>query len=275
MTTQGCLRPSSTARSWNGSGPLGPPITTITRSSSERFFRPDVLGLVSGARSRTFACGAAARSQPQIQADRRGSPAEAGIQSPDLIGRWNPESAGSRILVDSSGQHHDGLLVGNVSAVSTSPLRGQADDSHPSVRTQLRWLGGPCRDPRRPLAPAPELYSRGMVQFSREDRECWLLSKCVGDRQISMTLAYPGCSPGRRARGEGGSSLDLAGSQRSSGLPTALCPACGTIPVDRGPVDGQGGRTHRLPGSRRAPRITRPVSNWPSGQSRPRGGMSH
>jgi WD40 repeat protein len=129
-----------------------------------------------------------ARSQVHIQADVRGSPA---AEPADLIGRWNPEAAASGTLVDTSGHHHDGRLVGNVSVVPIG--RAVVPAGFPACRYALRFDGSNCcveipdADWLRPRSFTVE----GWFNFARGDRGCWLFSRHVGDRRsISLGLSY-------------------------------------------------------------------------------------
>ena len=138
-----------------------------------------------------------ARSQSQIQADLRGLPAANEPQSAGLIGRWNPEQAGSRTLADTSGQHHDGRLVGNVSVVPID--RASAPPGLPACRYALRF-DGPDGHVEVPDAPGlrPRSFTiEGWFKFARDDRKCWLFSRRVGELfSVSLALGYddPGTS---------------------------------------------------------------------------------
>ena len=138
-----------------------------------------------------------ARSQSQIQAELRGPPAATEPQPADLIGRWNPEQAGSRTLADTSGHHHDGRLVGNVSVVPID--RASAPPGFPACRYALRFEGS---DGYVEIPDAPGLRPRsftveGWFNFARDDRRCWLFSRRVGELfSVSLALGYddPGTS---------------------------------------------------------------------------------
>jgi hypothetical protein len=132
-----------------------------------------------------------ALSQVQIQAELRASLAGPEPQPADLVGRWNPVTSCSQVLTDSSRNHHDGRLIGNVSVVPTGPDRARA--GFPACQYALRFDGSGCyveipdADWLRPRSFTVE----GWFNFARVDRQSWLVTRHVGDGQsISLALGY-------------------------------------------------------------------------------------
>jgi WD40 repeat protein/tetratricopeptide (TPR) repeat protein len=132
-----------------------------------------------------------ARTQSQIQADLRKFLDGDDPVSADLIGRWIPGGGAATILVDSSGHHHDGRIVGSVSVVS---IEGRAPAGlPPACRYALSFEGpeGYIEIPDAPCLRPRSFTLEGWFNFADVFRGSCLFSKPVGDRSaVSLALEY-------------------------------------------------------------------------------------
>jgi hypothetical protein len=132
-----------------------------------------------------------ARPQSEIQADLRGPHTGTGPHTADLVGRWNPERAGSGTLVDTSGHHHDGRLVGNVSAVPIDA--GPKPPGFPACQYAIRFegSGGYVEIPDATALRPRSFTIEGWFNFGRNDRRCWLFTRQVGELfSLSLAVSY-------------------------------------------------------------------------------------
>jgi tetratricopeptide (TPR) repeat protein len=132
-----------------------------------------------------------ARTQSQIQADLRRFPGGDDPVSADLIGRWIPGGDAAAILVDTSGHHHDGRIVGRVSVVS---IEGRTPAGLPPACRYVLSFEGPDGYIEIPDAPClrPRSFTlEGWFNFADVFRGSCLFSKRVGDRSaVSLALEY-------------------------------------------------------------------------------------
>ena len=251
----GVKQSTSMARSWPRDATTRPGVTTSIPCSSARSPIPGSRRLLPGHRGERPDVGCRPVAVPDPGRSPR-APAATEPQSADLIGRWNPMQAGSRTLADTSGQHHDGRLVGNVSVVPID--RASAPPGLPACRYALRFDGS---DGHVEIPDAPGLRPRsftieGWFNFARDDRKCWLFSRRVGELfSVSLALGYD--DPGTSEK------LDVSLSQlyallAANDLPgyrRLLSPARGAISGHSRPFARQGGCAPLLHGTRGARRL--------------------